>query len=1010
MVPNVGIDESARILMGNKDWSYDVPGFQFALMNEKTEWQPEGIIYINFNIGGTDGKEIAGRFYDIPMDEWHTATFLVDFQTEIVTFGYDGRRFTQSLREDINGGVFDPEPFIESLSTNSFRIGAPKAGDGQTLMWELFGSTTTDNIAELHLDNLRISSPRPIGDASIVSSAFEQLTSHMLGTSILDDAAAASLHSDIRNNLSGISFSEVEVSSKEFIATHNETNDPLYIAEEWAMWEYDNFPPASKAYVDLSLWMMREGLTAVTASLAEGITFQEHAIFPGAIEETAERVTGGSVDIRAQYIKDPYYNMGDMQVNEANELSSYVYRPTGFYAPAGELVRISVDQSLIDSGLHIRVGAHKYDHSLFLNTNRMPLIKVDYRIEAASFDVINPMGGGIYVLVPQETDRGWVNVQIDGAVRSPYFSYREGRETSLSEWASIREFPAPLADFESDKYMLTVPSDAIRSFATPDELMIRADEIMDTFQLVHGRPLDRMRAEAFMFDTRTSVEGSYPGGYPVTPGLWSQINGDIKLGSFSPFSYVNPGVWESNEGMFAMTHEMAHHHFGYALPHERETFVNVPFAMILNTVFQRDLDYSLKYSTYQRFSREDAAIDWMVTTNFRNGDPIGNDPTTDFQPEEVAYQARGSAKYLDLADIFGGWEALSSINRTFYEDDIASGIPVTYTSQPGVTRDHFLENGSTALGCNLASLFHFWGIHPSESTAAQLTAFPPCDGAIGRIKQYLSVAPRTNEDLRAFHAEKTATDIYQLKSQIYEPLMETFDSSTAQQIKSVGAELLETYFGVEIDDAPTKPILLNAEFSLLGTPSDPIRFSWTPSTDREDEPLSYSWRLFDSQTNETLVSKSWVTSPFVEIEVSELALALSPYSAEVDHVSLSQEVTTSDIFTIVTSEPLISYFRNGVGTNNDEPTRPVEFELDKAYPNPFNPATTIGYSIGDVSVVSLVVYDMLGRQVVTLVDQERRGPGRYAARFDASTLSSGTYIIKMTAGSFSDVRSIVLLK
>jgi len=922
MMPDEGIDESARFIFGNKDTGYDTPGFNFTLWNEKTEWVPEGSAYINFNIGMGAGTEIAGRFHELWVGEWYTATFLVDFKTETVTFGLDERIFTHSLRESIDNANFDPEPFYQTLATHPVRIGGPKPySESDPMEWHQEGVTATDHIAELHVDNLRLASPRPAGSASGTNSVLAQFTDHLNGTTPLGADAAEILYAELKTNLYGIAFLEIEAAARAFITSHNTNLAPLYdpYVDETLI-RHADFPAHSRAYIALGLWMMREGLTTENAWLAEGITFQEHTGFPGAVSESAERVAGGTAAVKAVYVKDLYYTMGDMQVNEVNELSSYVYRPTGYWAPAGEAVQITVPANVVNSGLHIRVGAHKYDHMVFSNTNRMPLLKVDYRIESESFEVINPMGGGIYVLVPMGTDLGWMDIQIDGAVRSPFYSMREGYLTTASEWDIIQDYPGPLADFESDKYMFTVPSAAIRDFNAPDEILGKWNEAMDVVQLIHGRPLERVRAEAFMFDTRTSVEGSYPGGYPVTPGLWSQIDGDIKLGGFSPFGLVN-GSWTTgkDEGTSIMLHEMSHHHAGYVLTdpdnptqtHEIETFNNVPWAAIMNVVLDQDLDTALKYSTYQKFSRLDAAIDWMVTTNFRNGDPIGWDPTTDFQPAELPYQSRGSAKYLDLADIFGGWEALGAIYKTFYEEDVARGIPVTDASQPPVSRDHFLENGSNELSCNLASLFHFWGIHESDDLAAQLSLLQPCDGAAERVKYYLSNAPRTNEDLRLFHAEKLLVEPYQLKPQIWEPLLLSFDTTEGQQIRTVGAQILSKYFDIEANEAPSTPVLLDTEFNLAGAPSDLVTFSWTPSVDPEGEKLLYSWRLFDTKTGETLVSRSWVDGTQVEIQLSELSTALDSYTT-----SLSQEVTTSDLFTVVTSQPLASY--HNVIFSNDE--------------------------------------------------------------------------------------------
>jgi hypothetical protein len=100
-----------------------------------------------------------------------------------------------------------------------------------------------------------------------------------------------------------------------------------------------------------------------------------------------------------------------------------------------------------------------------------------------------------------------------------------------------------------------------------------------------------------------------------------------------------------------------------------------------------------------------------------------------------------------------------------------------------------------------------------------------------------------------------------------------------------------------------------------------------------------------------------------------------------------------------------------------ENSLPDQFRLAQNYPNPFNPATTINYSIPAVEKgnakslrqVTLVVYDMLGREVATLVN-EKQSPGLYSAEFDASSLASGIYFYKLKAGKFINTKKMLLLK
>ncbi|MBC8043136.1 MAG: T9SS type A sorting domain-containing protein [Rhizobacter sp.] len=88
---------------------------------------------------------------------------------------------------------------------------------------------------------------------------------------------------------------------------------------------------------------------------------------------------------------------------------------------------------------------------------------------------------------------------------------------------------------------------------------------------------------------------------------------------------------------------------------------------------------------------------------------------------------------------------------------------------------------------------------------------------------------------------------------------------------------------------------------------------------------------------------------------------------------------------------------------------PSGYELRQNYPNPFNPATTIAYELPKAAAVSLKVYDVIGREVASLVN-ERKAAGRYEVRFDGSKLASGIYMYRLIAGDYVEVREMVFLK
>ena len=89
---------------------------------------------------------------------------------------------------------------------------------------------------------------------------------------------------------------------------------------------------------------------------------------------------------------------------------------------------------------------------------------------------------------------------------------------------------------------------------------------------------------------------------------------------------------------------------------------------------------------------------------------------------------------------------------------------------------------------------------------------------------------------------------------------------------------------------------------------------------------------------------------------------------------------------------------------------PVEAELKQNYPNPFNPSTVITYAVPQNGTVRLEVFDLIGRKVATLVDNERKAAGWYQITFDASNLASGIYFYRIVAGKYVDSKRMTLIK
>ena len=88
---------------------------------------------------------------------------------------------------------------------------------------------------------------------------------------------------------------------------------------------------------------------------------------------------------------------------------------------------------------------------------------------------------------------------------------------------------------------------------------------------------------------------------------------------------------------------------------------------------------------------------------------------------------------------------------------------------------------------------------------------------------------------------------------------------------------------------------------------------------------------------------------------------------------------------------------------------PKNFALYSNYPNPFNPSTKIRYAISQTTFTSLKVYSILGQEVATLINEEKT-PGVYEVNFDATNLSTGTYIYRLQAGNYTEIKKMILLR
>ncbi len=145
---------------------------------------------------------------------------------------------------------------------------------------------------------------------------------------------------------------------------------------------------------------------------------------------------------------------------------------------------------------------------------------------------------------------------------------------------------------------------------------------------------------------------------------------------------------------------------------------------------------------------------------------------------------------------------------------------------------------------------------------------------------------------------------------------------------------------------------------------------------------------------------------------------LQRFSSNASWYVMSNTIEYHEPYIVIKDVTTFGDFAIGGDANNPslpivEETRknvvPTVYGISQNYPNPFNPTTTITYQIPTNTFVTLKVYDILGKEITTLVYKEMKA-GSYTVNFDASQLSGGMYFYKLTAGNFSEVKKMMVLK
>ena len=413
-------------------------------------------------------------------------------------------------------------------------------------------------------------------------------------------------------------------------------------------------------------------------------------------------------------------------------------KPTGAYLVAGTVVTVTVPDSLVNKGYQVRVGAHSWDLQRKPRVTRLFRVSKVYDITAKTIDVANPLGGGIYIEVPRLADAGIVDISIKHAARSPYFSWKSFDKTTLEQWRDVeRHRQAPWADFQSDKFMMQVPTSWIYKLDDPVSLMKDWDTAMDVTNDLMGRPRQYGKETLYtQVDTQLRGRAFHPGypscntGYDPTKDYGGTNSRHLVSGPRNAMSYV--------------FHEMGHGFLFCKYAGGRESAVNLLHVAVFNRAFGTDLNEAFRSSRGQKntFATLDTtAVAWMMSDHFVNQEGMFN--------YERSYQLKGHAKYVDIVRLFG-WKTLDNFWRSINQD-AEDGHPwprdVTDT-------DRYTLRLSKMAGADLRPLIQFWGILTQDKeksdAAMQAAGLKPSAKIYDLLMKYEGLAPKDNAAFRQF--------------------------------------------------------------------------------------------------------------------------------------------------------------------------------------------------------------------------------------------------------------------
>lgn len=357
------------------------------------------------------------------------------------------------------------------------------------------------------------------------------------------------------------------------------------------------------------------------------------------------------------------------------------WHSTGLYAAPGARITVDLPKKTEERGLSVRIGAHKDKLWGKDFWSRYPEITRTFPLNRPSTLAANAFGGPVYIEVPKNSKLGKVTVTIAGAVEAPHYVHGA---TDLKEWRdTIRHYPAPWAEIESNKVIHTVHSSVVHDLDDPKALMDTWDEIMDACADLAAKPRKRESPERYVCDYQISA-GYLHAGYPIMGPM-----------NFNAIIVDEPQLRE--KGNWGLFHEMGHNHQN------------------------RDWTYSgtgeVTVNLFSLYLQEE--ICGMTTQGDRRiGVVARKAKIAKFMEDGEKPPFTYLIMYVQMREEFG-WEPFKKVFADYLEM-----TPDERPRSDDAKRDEWLKRFSNEVGRNLGPFFQTWKVPTSENARATLADLP----------------------------------------------------------------------------------------------------------------------------------------------------------------------------------------------------------------------------------------------------------------------------------------------